>query len=124
MKINEKSVNMQITPDIRDYLYKKLAHIEKFLDPADESVLCEVELGKISRHHNKGDVYKMEINMHIAGKNLRAVCEMDDLFASIDLAKDEMVRELQSNKDKKVSLMRRGGIKLKNIIKGLFNNQE
>jgi len=123
MRINEKGTNMEITGEIKDYLYKKLAHIEKFINPADESVLCEVELGKISNHHNKGDVFKTEINLHIAGKNLRAVSEMDDLFASIDIAKDEMVRELQSNKDKKVSMMRRGGTKIKNLIKGIFNQE-
>jgi len=121
MKINEKGVNMEITAEIKDYLYKKLAHLEKFLNPADDSVLCEVELGKISNHHNKGDVYKTEINLHIAGKNLRAVSEMDDLFASIDIAKDDMVRDLQTNKDRKVSMMRRGGAKIKNLIKGIFN---
>jgi len=121
MKINEKGTNMEINQEIKDYLYKKLAHIDKFLNPADESVMCEVELGKISNHHNKGDVYKTEINLHIAGKNLRAEAEMDDIFASIDIAKDEMVRELQSNKDKKVSMMRRGGAKIKNLIKGIFN---
>jgi len=123
MRINEKGTNMEITVEIKDYLYKKLAHIEKFLNSADESVLCEVELGKISNHHNKGDVFKTEINLHIAGKNLRAVSEMDELFSSIDMAKDEMVRELQSNKDKKVSLMRRGGAKIKNLIKGIFNQE-
>ena len=120
MRINEKGINMQITPDIKDYLYKKLAHLEKYINPADESVLCEVELGKISNHHKNGDVFKTEINLHIAGKNLRAVSEMDELFASIDVAKDEMVRELQTNKDKRVSLMRKGGAKIKNIIKGVF----
>jgi ribosome-associated translation inhibitor RaiA len=60
----------------------------------------------------------------LAGKNLRAVSEMDQLFASIDIAKDEMVRELQSNKDKRVSLIRRGGAKIKNLIKGVFNRAE
>ena len=120
MRINEKGVNMQITPDIKDYLYKKLEHLEKFLNPNDESVLCEVELGKISKHHKNGDVFRTEINLHIAGKNLRAVSEMDELFSSIDMAKDEMVRELQTNKDKRVSLVKRSGAKIKNIIKGVF----
>ena len=124
MRITDKGTNMQITPDIKDYLYKKLAHIEKFLNPADESVLCEVELGKVSAHHNKGDVFRTEINLHIAGKNLRAVSEMDELFASIDIAKDEMVRELESYKDKKVSLIKRGGAKIKNLLKGFISNDK
>jgi ribosomal subunit interface protein len=124
MRINEKGTNMQITGDIKDYLYKKLAHIEKFIDQADESAMCDVELGKTTNHHNNGDVFRTEINLHIAGKNLRAVSEKDDLFASIDIAKDEMVRELQMNKDKKVSLLKRGGAQIKNMIKGLFNSEE
>ncbi len=123
MRINEKGTNMQITAEIKDYLYKKLAHIEKFINPADESVLCEVVLGKESNHHNKGDIFKTEINLHIAGKNLTATAEMDELFASIDIAKDEIVRSLQVNKDRKVSMMRRGGAKIKNLIKGIFNQE-
>ncbi len=115
---------MQITPDIKDYLYKKLDHITKYLDPKDESVLCEVELGKTTNHHKAGEVFRTEINLHIAGKNLRAVSEMDELFASIDIAKDEMARELQSNKDKQIGLMRRGGAKIKNLIKGIFNSEK
>ena len=117
MRINEKGTNMKITPAIKDYLYKKLAHLEKFVEVADESALCDAELGKTSNHHKNGDVFRTEINLHIKGKNLRAVSEMDDLFASIDLAKDEMMRELQSDKDKKVSSIRRDGAKLKNNLR-------
>lgn len=124
MRINEKGKNMEITDRIKDYLFKKLEHVEKFIDPADESALCDVELGKTTQHHKNGDVFRTEINLHIKGKNLRAVSEMDDLFASIDLAKDEMVRELQSTKDKKVSLVRRSGVHMKNLIKGIFNRGE
>jgi ribosomal subunit interface protein len=124
MKINEKGTKMKITPEIKDYLYKKLEHLNKLIDPKDGSVLCEVELGKISKHHKKGDIFRTEINLHIAGKNLRAVSEMDDLFASIDIAKDEMVRELQVNKDKKVSQTRRGGAKIKKVIKESFDSEK
>jgi ribosomal subunit interface protein len=118
MRINEKGTNMKIDEKIKSYLYKKLAHLEKFLDPRDESVLCAVELGKISRHHKSGDIFRTEINLHIAGRNLRAVSEQDELFASIDIAKDEMVQELKNNKDKKVSMLKRGGARIKRIVKG------
>lgn len=121
MKINEKGTNMDITAHIQDYLYKKLDHLNKFIDPADESVLCDVELGRTTNHHNKGEVFRVEINLHIAGKNLRAVSEEEAILAAIDIAKDEMVRELTSAKEKKVSLTRKGGAKIKNIIKGVFN---
>jgi ribosomal subunit interface protein len=124
MVINEKGTNMQITPDIKDYLYKKLAHLEKFIDPTDSSALCDVELGKVSNHHKNGDVFRTEINLHISGKNLRAVSEQGELFASIDIAKDDMVHALQSNKDKKVSLLKRGGAQIKNLLKGFMSSDQ
>jgi ribosomal subunit interface protein len=119
MRINEKGTNMKITEEIKDYLYKKLAYLEKFLSKKDESIICDVELGKVSKHHKNGDVFRAEINLQMAGKSLRAEAEMGDIFAAIDIAKDEMVRELQVTKDKKVSRVRRGGAKVKNITKGL-----
>jgi ribosomal subunit interface protein len=121
MKINEKGTNMDITPEIKDYLYKKLAYIEKFLNPNDDSVLCEVELGKTTNHHKGGDIFMTEINLHMAGKNLRTVSEVEDLFSSIDIAKDEIIRIIQLNKDKRISLVRRGGAKIKNIVRGIFS---
>ena len=124
MVINEKGTNMQITPDIKDYLYKKLAHLEKFINPTDGSALCDVELGKVSNHHKNGDVFRTEINLHISGRNLRAVSEQSELFASIDVAKDEMVHALQSNKDKKLSLLKRGGAQIKNLLKGFMSNDQ
>jgi len=123
MRINIKGTGMEITSAIGDYLNKKLEHINKFVDPADESALCDVELGKTTKHHNKGDLFRAEINLHIKGKNLRAVSETEDLYASIDEVKDEMTRELLSSKDRKVSLIKRGGAKIKNVLKGIFTNE-
>lgn len=119
MKIKEKGLKIKMTEDIRSYLYKKLKHLEKFLDPKDESILCEVDLGKITKHHKHGDIFKTEINLRMSGKSLRAVSKMDDLFASIDVAKDEMVRELELYKDKKVSQLKKGGAKVKSLKKDL-----
>lgn len=124
MKINEKVTNIELTGDVKNYLYKKLEYFTKFIDPSDESAICDVELGKNSQHHKNGDVFMAEINLHIAGKNFRVVSETDDLYSSIDLAKDDMVRILESNKDKKVSLMRRSGAKLKSLLKGFFNSNK
>lgn len=123
MRINEKGTSMEITSAIHDYLHRKLSYIEKFIQN-DDSALCDVELGKTTNHHKNGDVFRAEINLHVKGRAFRAVSEMSDLYAAIDVAKDDLVRELQSNKDKKVSSIRRGGAKMKNFVKGLFNNNK
>ena len=120
MKIKEKYTNIESTQAISSYLHQKLSHLEKFIIKNDNSALCEIELAKTTNHHKNGDIFKAEINLTVAGDQYLAVSEEIDLYAAIDLAKDNMVRELQTSKDKKVSLARRGGAKIKNLIKGIF----
>ncbi len=119
MKINEKGTNMKITAEIKDYLYKKLESLNKFISAKDGEVLCEIELGKISNHHKKGCVFMTEINLTIDGKSLRAVSEQEDLFSSIDIAKDEISQSLKLKKDKKLSLSRKAGARIKELKKNI-----
>ena len=98
-----------------------MEHLSKFLDSNDKSILCEVELGKTTNHHKKGDFFKAEININIPNKNLRVVVEKDELFTAIDIAKDNMVRDLVADKNKKNTLFKRGGAKIKNLLKGIIN---
>jgi ribosomal subunit interface protein len=118
MRINEKGTNMEITSRIKDYLFKKLEHAEKFIASDDTSALCDVELGKTTKHHKGGDIFRTEINLQVAGKNFRAVAEEEDLFASIDIAQAEIIAELKKNKDKQVTAVKRGGAKIKSITRG------
>ena len=82
--------------------------------------MCEVELGKTSAHHKSGDVFKAEINITTAGSNqFYAVAEESDLYAAIDVVRDEIERTIVSRKEKRETLFRRGAAKFKNIIKRL-----
>ncbi len=117
MNIKIKTTNFSLTPAIQIYLEEKLKSIEKFL-PSDESIFFEVELGKTTRHHQKGDVFKAEINLTVPGKLIRAVAEEWDLRVAIDRVKDELQREIIGNKEKSASLYKRGARLLKKILHG------
>ena len=122
MKHNIKTIEISLTPAISDYLEKKIAHLDKFLNPKiSEIAMCYVEVGKSTKHHKKGDFFITEINLHLGGKSFQAKVEKDDLYASIDMAIDEMVEEVKSFKDKKHSLIKRGGAKIKALIKAFSN---
>lgn len=121
MKINEKATNIELTADIRDYLYKKLSYLKKIVDVSDDSIICDVELGKTTLHHKSGDVFKAEINFLIQGKSFYSVAETEDLYASIDKVQDDLVREIKAYKDKQLTQSRKGGAKIKDMIRGLFN---
>ncbi len=118
MKTNVKATQMELTSAISEYLSKRLSALDKFVDPTDDSVMCYVEVGKVSQHHKSGDVFRAEINLHVGGKSFRAEAQESDLYAAIDVVKDEMLSELRNNKTKRLSLLRRGGQKIKNMFKG------
>lgn len=102
MRITEmRAMNMDMTDAIRNYATEKVMGLEKFakkFDPCDVSL----EIGKTSERHQKGDVFFTEITMSIPGDMIRARVVKDDLYASIDEAKDDVKRQLVDKKEKLV----------------------
>jgi len=119
MKTTIKATNISISPETSDYLEKKLSAIEKIISHGE--LFCEIELGRTTQHHTAGDIFRAEINCNLNGKDFRAVSEKESLNAAIDDVKDEVVREIKSHKSKQQTLLRRGGAKIKNMIKGFYN---
>ena len=120
MHKNIKATNITITPAISEYIEKRFSAFDKFVPQGNlENVLCEVEVGKTTRHHKSGDFFKAEVNLHLSGNNFYAISEKDDLYAAIDDVKDEIVHQITSHKDKSQTLYRRGALKVKNLLKGI-----
>lgn len=121
MKINiVKTTNIDLTDALTDYVEKKLSGLnQKFIDPNDESVQCDIELGKTTNHHRSGDIYRAEFNLHVAGKDLYAAAEEADLYAAVDEARDDLRRQLKTHRGKKETLFRKGGLKFKEMIRNL-----
>lgn len=118
MNTNLKTSNITATQAISDYLDKRLKKINKIV--GNDSVNCFVELAKTTDHHNKGDIFRAELHIVGPGRDLYASSEKEDLYVAIDDASDEALRILKSEKKKSASLMRRGGAKVKAMIKGLW----
>ena len=55
MKINIKTTNLTLTPDISAYLEKRLSAFEKLTSHEFESAIVDVEIGRTSAHHQTGD---------------------------------------------------------------------
>ncbi len=120
MKINIKTTSISSSQAINEYVDKRLSKISKIIGN-DPSIQCDVELAKTSNHHNKGDIFRAEIHIVGAGKNLYAASEKSDLYTAIDDVQGEIRRELKSKKDKDVSLIRRGGAQVKAMMKGVWS---
>ena len=120
MNINIKATNIELTPAIREYIEKKLESVEKkLIDPNDDSVHADVEVGKTTRGQRKGDVFRAEFNLHIDGDFIHTESIQENLYAAIDEAQDELYRSVRRTKNKKQDVTRRGMLRVKNALKGL-----
>lgn len=109
-----KTKDLNLTDTIEDYLEKKLASLEKFLsDFNQESIIAEIEVGRTTRHHQAGDIFRAEINLSINGKLFRVESERDDLYAAIDEVRDDLEQEIRKFKTKKETIYIRGARSLK-----------
>ncbi|MFA6338942.1 MAG: ribosome-associated translation inhibitor RaiA [Candidatus Paceibacterota bacterium] len=121
MRSNLKLTNLESTPSISDYLEKKLSALDKLIDLENENVYADVEIGKTSNHHFKGDIFRAEINLHLEDETLRAVAETDNLYASIDDMKDEILKEVRNKKKYRKQILKKGHQKIKKILRGFFS---
>ena len=117
MQINIKATNIELTDAIRDYVFQKIGYLEKFLN---DDATAFVEVGKDSNHHNKGDsVYLAEALIKTKEGDYFNREHASDLYAAIDLVKEELQREISKNKDRRQTLFVRGARSLKKRIKGM-----
>jgi len=66
-----------------------------------------VEVGKVTKHHKKGEVFFAEAQIRLPGRSLSASATSDDLFKAIVSAKGEMEAEIEKYKTKKIDKNRR-----------------
>ncbi len=115
MQINIKATNYELGADTRAYAEKKLGAIEKFLDESQGVVLCDVELEHETAQQH-GRIFRAEINLNAHGEFFRVEESAESMQAAIDAAHDEILRRLKKGKTKHMSMIRRGGAKLKEMM--------
>jgi putative sigma-54 modulation protein len=123
IKMNIKATNFSVTPAIQDYIEKRLGVLERHVRPDDESARADIEIGRTTKHHKGGEIFRAEVNLHVAGKNFFAESEKEDLYVAIDDLKDEVSRKLASWKDKRIGFIRRGGRKIKDMVRGVYSKR-
>lgn len=116
MKINVKATGTGLANAVHDRIEKICARLEKLANAFDpDSLECDIEVGKITRHHRKGNIYRAEIHFAAAGKYFRAVAEGETETAALDVAHDEIKHAFVHSKHKKQSVARRSGARIKKL---------
>jgi len=118
MQIRIQATNIELTGAIEEYVRKRLMTLERLLGEDNQIARADVEIGLITRHHKQGNVFRAEVNIHTPRHDFRSSSEAEDLYAAIDDVKEEVEREIVSEKDKSRTLFRRGAVIVKDILKG------
>lgn len=119
MNINFKATSIVLTEAIRDYAEKRIMTVGKLFGGEGESVTVDVEVSQTTKHHKGGNIFRTEITLKNGSRRFRAVSTKEDLYASIDDAKDELEREIVANKERSRTLFRRGAQQVKSVLKGI-----
>ncbi len=118
MNINVKATGTTLTPAINSYVDKKIGGLHKFVNK-DPDAVAHVEIQVTTHHHHDShDHFRAEVNFHAGATHIRAEATDHDLYAAIDAVRDEVYRQLVSDKTRRISMIRRGGQRIKDMLRG------
>jgi putative sigma-54 modulation protein len=111
-----RGMAMEMTPAIESAVRVRVEGLARYtqgVQPAEASV----EVGRVSAHHQKGDVFRAEMSVRLGEKTYRAEETAGDLYAAIDAVQEEMKRQILAGKDRQSSRMRRLAQKMKSWMR-------
>lgn len=116
MQITITGVHIEVTKAISEYVHQKFEIAKKYVK-GDNTARLSVEISKTTEHHHHGDIYQVSAILIRKGKEKSLETISDDVYKSIDLMKDKLSRELSDEKDKEMSLFKRGAQRIKKLVK-------
>ncbi len=118
MKINIRTVGVELSADVEGYIHKKLSHLERFGHMLGQDAALHLILSKTTDHHRSGDeAFSAEIQLHAMGRVISAKSFGQSIQAAIDGLKDELSKMVTGAADKERTLARRGAAIVKNFLR-------
>jgi ribosomal subunit interface protein len=105
-----------MTPEVESYVDDKIAAIEKLITyQDDDEIRCDIELAHM--RDQRAPVWRAEINLVVKGVLYRAEATGENVQAALDEMKDEIMKRVRRDKRKRFDFLKRGGLKLKEVLK-------
>lgn len=101
MKIRIKATKIELTPQIKEYVQKKMDMLDKYLG-SFPAINCDVEVGMAVGGQNSGKIYRAEVNLDLPGELLRVEKTEKEILKAIDKVKDHLVVMIKKYKEKKI----------------------
>jgi putative sigma-54 modulation protein len=99
MQLELKGRNLEVSDSIRDYVERKFAKVGKLVN---EQTVVEVELS-VEKNPSIADSQVAEATIWMKGHVLRAREGTRDMKASIDELTEKVVRQIQHQRDRRIS---------------------
>ncbi|HTK04893.1 MAG TPA: ribosome-associated translation inhibitor RaiA [Candidatus Eisenbacteria bacterium] len=114
MNLSLKGKGLSLTEAIKAAIEQKLAVLDKKVAKFGPSVNAEVEVGRTTKHHKKGELYRAEVHVRLPGKLVYAEALNKDLYAAIGAAVREASGQVASYKglrkeDRRTAKKTKGG---------------
>jgi len=91
MNLNLSGRHLEVTPAIRSYVLEKLGRVTRHFDQViDLNVILSVD--KLQQ--------KVEVTLHVAGRDIHAESIDADMYAAIDSLADKLDRQVVKHKEK------------------------
>jgi ribosomal subunit interface protein len=105
MEITIRTKNLNLDQDLRDYVNEKIGEtLEKLLIKEKSPLKAGVELIRVTRHHQKGMVFRTEVNLILHGHEIIAEAGAYTIKEAIDQVKDELETEIKRHRGKEKDL--------------------
>lgn len=115
--IQFKATNIHMDGTWQTLVEQKFQSLEKYLGEETDTK-CDVEFEKeTGEHHNAGKIHRVEANLFLHGKLYRAEASEESFEKAIDSVRAELDRELARANEKRETLLKRGGRKLKEMLR-------
>jgi putative sigma-54 modulation protein len=115
MQYNIKGTHVDITDDLRSYVERKLAQADRVAE-VDTTAHADVELQYLE--DGRSGKYRAEFTVSIKGEVYRAEAWGATLHEALDTAGGELTSELSRDKKKKLNVLRRTSVRVKEYLRG------
>lgn len=104
MKLPFKTTNFKLTESVASFLSQRMEKMEELIEKIGGVLTGWIEIGRITRHHKKGEVYRAEAQVKLKQQSIRAEGVSNTIFGAITEMKERLKRELSKYKTKTRSL--------------------
>lgn len=104
--INIVTKNITLDEPLRVFVNQKIGALGRYVKGGG-AIQANVEIGKPSRHHRTGPVFRAEANIAVGKRLLRAEAMHIDLRAAIVQVKDELKAQITKLKGKRSLVTRK-----------------